>query len=240
MPDFTDFLHIFFFLIDFNTKSWHLTSSSYCWMAEILLLLWQWSFPPLLLLGNLSLLYLFTSPCSSVPFLVCLTFCSSFFPYFLFALCAFITWRVHLTCVHKHINTINIIQEHTNTKKLLANNKKTGKKQQITAHKNKHTHVLSLPCCLTVCLYPLLGVLQLFVTPPPLQYTSPQPVVTLTAATTVRTGLLLSATVACSALCSATICNPVTQQPPYDRLTISTVCKVNSRHQSGKWRCNSI
>lgn len=57
MTIFTDFLHIIYFLIDFNTRSWHLTSSSYCWMAEILLLLWQCSFSPLLL-GNTSLLYL--------------------------------------------------------------------------------------------------------------------------------------------------------------------------------------
>lgn len=41
-------------------------------------------------------------------------------------------------------------------------------------------------------------------------------------------------------LCSATICNPVTQQSPYDRLTIRTVCKVNRRYQSVNWRCNSI
>lgn len=43
-----------------------------------------------------------------------------------------------------------------------------------------------------------------------------------------------------SALCSATICNPVTLQSPYDRLTIRTVCKVNRRYQSVNWRCNSI
>lgn len=46
----------FCFLIDYMTKSWHLTGSSYCQMAEILLLLWQYLAPLLQHPGSLSIL----------------------------------------------------------------------------------------------------------------------------------------------------------------------------------------
>lgn len=105
-------------------------------------------------------------------------------------------------------------------------------------HQITGIHTTCPAACL--CLYPLLGELQLFYSSTTNALFS-QTAIMLTASTPVK-GLVLSATVARSApsLCSPTICNPVTQQPPYDRLTISTVCKVNSHHQSGKRQCNSI
>lgn len=92
----------------------------------------------------------FTSPFSSVPSLVCLS-------YLLFFVCSL--WGHYMspphTCTLRHVHK----QIQRNCYLTIINRKI----QQITPHKmTTHTHFLSLPCCMSVRLYPLLGVLQLF------------------------------------------------------------------------------
>lgn len=184
----------------------------------------------------------FPSSFSSVPFLVCFT-CFFWFP----AFCLPFVQSLYESTSHMYSHSFTNThwtsvshqhhKEHPNTKDTLINNKSTENKCPL---EHTHTRFLSLPCCVSVCLYPLLGVLQLFVTPPPLQHAYSRPPSPSLQQPWWAVLWLFSATAARSALWSAPTRNPVTQQPPYDRLTISTVCKVNSRHQSGKWRCNSI
>lgn len=138
---FTDFMHIFFFLIDFKTESWHLTSSSYCWMAEILLLLWQWLF---LLFSFLAIhpfsvlrrLFISCSPSFTLIFF--------FFSYFLHSSCG------HHTKCASHVSSRRCSQTHAEHLRAVdaVNN------IQITAHIGRETHFFPLPCLVPVDVSP--------------------------------------------------------------------------------------
>lgn len=117
----------------------------------------------------------------------------------------------------------------------------TIRAQKITAHKNTYTHasfhcLAACRCVSTLCWGCCSSLLHLHRSSTRL----PDRRHPHCSSRGEQSCYFFSATAARSALWSAPTRNPVTQQPPYDRLTISTVCKVNSRHQSGKWRCNSI
>lgn len=171
----------------------------------------------------------FTSPFSSVPSLVCL-FLSLFFNILLLFVRPLYESTSHIyshTCSQTHAEyflTIKDKKKHTKMKKLLTSNNKT----KMTAHKTTHTFTLPFIALLSVCVsLPSVGGAAA------LCYTSTitvhffQTAINLTASVIVR-GLLLSATVACSAVCSPTICNP--------SLPSALFYKVNSRHQSWKER----
>lgn len=205
-PAFTDFLHIFLFLIVFESKSWHLTSSSYCWMAAILLLLWWWSFS----------VYSFpavsphsiTSPPFHRLFSLFVFLCVIIFPCFCLVSMLSPISSLLTSYLHTHTCPQTMINIYWYPKKQMQKQKcRAHYKNYEPAHVNTHRNTLPLIASLPVgaSVLSVGGAAAL-----PYIFTTTVTTIISTAATVVCR-FCASALVAHLSLCSATIHNPVTQ-----------------------------